>query len=555
MVKMRIVLASISIFCVLSAHAGVYQRIGGNGTAFFGDRSAASEHYLIKQAGSASSQFSRTDRLGYPKSIILELRGLLERGNFDELNRKLAGYQAAFESNINAEDDLFAAYDAFEINSKSDEALFDSWVKFTPSKYQSYLARAKYYSRMGWFSRGTKWASETKKEQFELMDAYFDKARRDIEKVLSMNNRTILPYYMLIDMGKARGGHARYSDSAAENDYQWLYELLGAAGVTAQVDEDEEALRSGLKISPGSYHLREKYLQAITPRWGGSFRKMQSFINSSMSYVSLNPRLKLLKGFVYAEAGEMQALDDKYSVAEKLYDKALVYGENPSTLLDRGKNSYRQKSYSKALRDINRAIELYSENGNYYYWRSLVYSKQKDYIKAAFDIKMANMLVPYDADINNQKGWVVSKLVYIGYTSSDRRSYKQALEYFNAALHVEPKNADAYYYRARALIGQNKRDMALGDLKMAINLKPGEFGYYQLIDWLLSKRARWDQIIQYWTRYIKLNPDDGRAYVERGGAYFHKGDMRSAVHNAKIAADLGDPDGKEAYEKYKDRVE
>ena len=81
------------------------------------------------------------------------------------------------------------------------------------------------------------------------------------------------------------------------------------------------ALNSALEISPASYKIRAHYLYSITPRWGGSFEEMQAFINESLTHVSENPKLELLLGIFYAEAGEMLALDRKYSVAEKQYTK------------------------------------------------------------------------------------------------------------------------------------------------------------------------------------------------------------------------------------------
>ena len=88
-------------------------------------------------------------------------------------------------------------------------------------------------------------------------------------------------------------------------------------------------------------------------------------------------------------------------------------------------------------------------------------------------------------------------------------------------------------------------------MKKAIALDPREFAYYLLMDRVLAKHKDWNRIIAYWDEYIQLNPTHSRAYVERGGAYFHKGDVKSAVRDAKIAADMGNLDGKQIYEKYK----
>lgn len=74
------------------------------------------------------------------------------------------------------------------------------------------------------------------------------------------------------------------------------------------------------------------------------------------------------------------------------------------------------------------------------------------------------------------------------------------------------------------------------------------------MDYILAKENEWDIIIGYWDEFIELNPDNSRAYLERGGTYFHKGDMQSALKNAKIAADMGNTKAKQIYEKYKHNI-
>jgi tetratricopeptide (TPR) repeat protein len=74
------------------------------------------------------------------------------------------------------------------------------------------------------------------------------------------------------------------------------------------------------------------------------------------------------------------------------------------------------------------------------------------------------------------------------------------------------------------------------------------------VDWLLIKRNEYDQIISYWDEYIARHPDDSRAYLERGGTYYHKGDLREAVRNAKIAAGMGNAEAQQAYERFSRRL-
>lgn len=115
-----------------------------------------------------------------------------------------------------------------------------------------------------------------------------------------------------------------------------------------------------------------------------------------------------------------------------------------------------------------------------------------------------------------------------------------------------PLRSDVHYYNnANRLIQDNKHELAIQELNNAIHDNPNEIKYYLLMDYLLARDKKWDQIISIWNNFILLNPNSSRAYRELSGTYFHKGDMESALKNVKIAADMGDNKAKQIYDKYK----
>jgi tetratricopeptide (TPR) repeat protein len=460
--------------------------------------------------------------------VKLDLRDHLEKKNYPELNKILADFQEASQQDIYQEKQLFTAYDAFEIEDPDYEPLFNSWVETYSDHYQPYLARANYFYTMAWHARGGKWASETKQEQFDRMKTYFEKAATDIKTTLEINSQSLVAYKLLIGILGSQQGADRLM-----------------RGVLDQA----------VSFQPATYNVRLNYLHFLSPRWGGSFEQMQSFVNESLQYVDQNPKLNLLEGRIYAEAAFSQYLNDKYSVAEELYTKAISYGDRPYNYLSRGKTRYKRENYQGALEDLNRAIDLDSEDAEHYYWRSKIYSKLEKYDDAASDIAIAGLLAPWDEKIQSRKDWLVSKLIRLGYELNRARKHEAAIEKFNAALSLDPTHADAYNRKAGALIKLNELDEALPHAKLAVEYDPDNFAFYQKLDWILAQRKDWDQVISYWSQYIDLHPDDGAAYVERGGAFYHKGDLRSAVADAKIAADLGNPQGKEAYNRFKHLVD
>lgn len=460
-------------------------------------------------------------------SVILELRDHLEKQNYSELNDKLADLQQNSLQDVSQEQNLFTAYTAFDIEDAESEPLFNNWVEAQSERYQPYLARACYYYTMAWYARGGKWASETKQEQFDRMQNYFEKAAADIKKTLEINNKSLVAYQILIG-------------------------IIGSTQGTSKLMRG--VLNQAVSIQPATYNVRLKYLHFLTPRWGGSFEKMQSFVNESLQYVDQNPRLNLLEGRIYAEAAFNQYLNKKYSVAEEFYTRAITYGDRAYNFLYRGKTRYKRENYQGALEDLNSAIDLDSENADHYYWRSKIYSELKQYDNAASDIALAKLLAPWDENIRSKNDWLVSKMIRLGYELNRARKHEAAIDKFTTALSLDPTHADAYSRKANTLIKLNELDEALSHAKLAIEYDPDNFAYYRTLDWILAQQKDWDQIISYWSQYIGLHPDDGAAYVERGGAFYHKGELRYAVADAKTAADLGNPQGKEAYNRFKHLV-
>lgn len=387
------------IFC-LWAHntaAQIYQWVDENGRLHFTDKPPApkssppgdttpegTDRDNPEQPAPTSLSHTKpildTKASAYPDSLVLSVRKRLKEKKFEELNQILENYQNASESRISEEDTLFTAYRAFDIKDKSFETVFNAWIEKTPRRYPPYLARGTFYFRMGWEARGGKWARETQKEQFDAMNGYFDRAIRDLNAAIGINNQSMIPYCRLIGIANARG------------------------------EEDQEVSITGnaLMINAASYKVREAFLNAITPRWGGSYKLMHAFANESLKYVSQNPKLQWLKGYPYLDDAEMRILTHKYIDAVELCSQALTFGDNHLAFSIRGEAYLRRKQYPEALKDFNRAIELYPEDGEHYYWRSMAHTYLHQYDEAKADIERAEELSPGDERIESHRNHLAS---------------------------------------------------------------------------------------------------------------------------------------------------
>lgn len=521
------------------APAEIYKYVDDNGRVHFTDRPTGQGGSVVEPDGQERSNagtrvrenglggsFSRASRAGQAAvgsdGIRVRVRKLLEEKDFEELDRLLRQRQLAAETDIRAEEDLYVAYDGFSIRNKKYESLFNAWVEGNPNSYRAYAARAAYFYELGWMERGNSWASETTEEQFEGMARYFRKAVEDVHVALKLNNQFVPAYDVWI--GIANTGK---SDVARD-----------------------EIVKRALRVAPASFALRKRAMFGLTPRWGGSFDAMQAFIKEAQRYVGENPKLAVLKGAVYDEAADLKVIEDQYSVAEELYTKALSFGDDHETLMARARCRYRQENYSGAVDDLNRAIALYAAADDYYRWRSKAHSKLGQYDAALEDAESALEIDPFDERTRDHARRLSHKLKTVAYELRMNSKPLAAIDQYTDALRIAPRDPDIYRRRARAYTDLERFDEAFADLDVALRLNPDDIGTYQVLDWVLVQREEWDAIIRIWDGFIARHPENGKAYVERAGAYYHKGDLEAALRDAQRAAELGNLNGRYAYKKF-----
>lgn len=535
----KVFILCFTLLGVTQSYAQVYKWKDENGRIHYSDKPhqsaktiqiKESKNYTNKKETGVESGETESSKIHIRNtaydSKILKIRLLLKQKKFKSLNALFEKLEKDSEKDISKEQTLFIAYKAFSVNSKSYLALLDSWVKATPVSHIPYLARATYNYHMGWFARGGKWATETKEEQFEEMKIYLDKAIEDIALSLDLNSKSVVTFTLLTSISLTQGSR----------------------------ENVDKFMLNALKISPASLNVRVAYLKAISPKWGGSLEEMLAYVIESSKQLEKNPKLKILQGFISTYAGDMQNTIKKYSVADSLYTESLTHGEYDDVLFKRGKVRNQQKKYVSAIKDLSRAIELNPEVADYYYYRAGSLMELEKYDDALKDIQFAYKLDSYDKYIKIRRKDLANRLENQGYTSNKNQEGKTAIEKFNAALELDPDNSTLYYRRARAYINERNVKLALKDMKQALEITPDDYHYVRYIDYILAKNRDWKQIITYWDHYIELKPKDGRAFVQRGGAYYHSGNMKNAVADAKVSSELGNLEGVEAYNKFKHMV-
>lgn len=504
-------------FISVNVSGQIYQWTDKDGRIHFSDQppeeiknnKATSETIKVTEYIGARQQADR-----YPKRARLNVRQLFLQNKFQQLNQRLAAYQSQSQNNVLTEVNLFNAYSAFAFNHLFYQEKFQQWINATPNNYQPYLARATFYYSYGWDARGGKFIHKTTASQLSAMKKHFTLAKSDISKSLSIYKQSVLPYCLLIGIAKTE----RNSDPSAK-----------------------KLLKQALRYNPASFEVRQFFIDSLLPRWGGSYQAMVDFAEKAQPYAYKNKNIKTLQGYALLDAANILASDKNYQDAGKLYNQILTLGDNDRVYYRRAKNYYRQHRYLQAITDFNHAIELEPDSGHYYYWRSKSYAKINKITKALTDINKASQLEPEDSDFEHHQQWLLSQ------SSALNQKPKQRAKSTNKE--TEASGELFYFNKAKKLLAQQKWQQAQYNLKEAIKLSPTTFQYYLSLDAALFKLDKLDEIIRYWGKYIKLKPTDSRAYLERSGTYYHKGDIDSSLKDLKKSAKLGNKEAQWSYEK------
>ena len=155
----------------------------------------------------------------------------------------------------------------------------------------------------------------------------------------------------------------------------------------------------------------------------------------------------------------------------------------------------------------------------------------------------------------NQQAQLAKRHLRKGYDHYKENRFKKAREELSQAIEIDPKNAEAYFWRARTFIRTGQYDEAIGDLKTVVDLNPRYSPAYDNLGWLFMRRNNYDQSLTHLNKSIELKPDNGWAHYMRSRIFFKKGDLQKALENAKTACKLGYKDACRDTKSYESQLE
>jgi tetratricopeptide (TPR) repeat protein len=210
-----------------------------------------------------------------------------------------------------------------------------------------------------------------------------------------------------------------------------------------------------------------------------------------------------------------------------LFDHTLGVTENNYFIHNlRGHILNTRGDYALAIRDFNKAIEVFPGYAEAYDNRGIAYNSTGNYTLAIEDFNTAIRLDAKIAQFHNNRG--------IAYMALGNPA--NAIEDFNRAVEIDGRSADAYFNRGMFYQSAGKSELAIVDFDRAI-----ECGHSNKAEVFRSRGIAHARIYEHskaiedYDRAIELNPERADLYLNRGVEYGALGQTAQAIDSFSTA--------------------
>lgn len=259
-------------------------------------------------------------------------------------------------------------------------------------------------------------------------------------------------------------------------------------------------------------------------------------VNSDSKAVALDKKASsalshYIMAVMHEDLGELDKAIEEYQKALK------VESENSVIHLNLAVSYLKKDNYSEAAKELKLVIKLDPEAVEPHAILALLYSaqNQKDLSTEEYELalKNASKLQPNNIDIYRTLG-----VVYL-----QQKKFDSAEKIYRTIIEISPKDAEAHFYLGSACNELGKKELAVEELKKAVEFKPA---YPEALNYLgylyVEDNKNLGQAELMIKKALEMDSNNG-AYIDSlGWLYFKKGKFKEALNELEKAnALLKDP--------------
>ncbi|NWK42931.1 DUF4034 domain-containing protein [Ralstonia pickettii] len=227
-----------------------------------------------------------------------EILAALDARQFQRLDAELNGLQKQYELGRIDEISLRDAFSSFYHLTPQQIATMQDWVKSSPNSYAAHLGWGIFLRRAALDVQSGQRIAELSSERLDTRSRLLEAAKPELQRAKLLTAKPMLAIFHLMGVSLFQGDH-----SASR----------------ALVDEAN-------KIDPKNRLVRDRYMVTLTPRWGGSYPAMRSFIAASRTEGVDPDGIRHLEAIMYDDIGHSAMEAGDRTEAYKYFRMALDLG-------------------------------------------------------------------------------------------------------------------------------------------------------------------------------------------------------------------------------------
>jgi tetratricopeptide (TPR) repeat protein len=185
------------------------------------------------------------------------------------------------------------------------------------------------------------------------------------------------------------------------------------------------------------------------------------------------------------------------------------------------------KEHQKSINLLNTLIAQNPANATFYCLKADNQRELKDTLKAIASYQKALELDGSYYDATMQLGLLLAA-----------KKHRSAKEYFDAAIRISPKSAEAYFGRAYYYQQVGEFQKALFDYRKVIDIDPSNDKSYYNVGIINFDAGRYEEALRSWDICIQMNNNHLEAYYMRGLVHELRKRPKEAILNYKYALEL-----------------
>ncbi len=200
-----------------------------------------------------------------------------------------------------------------------------------------------------------------------------------------------------------------------------------------------------------------------------------------------------------------------------LYQQALSVLESANqddlyVILSMARANYFLNNKQTAFELLNKAMTLYPNNSDVFYYFAFIFYQEKDltsardYINKSLEVNKENQFSLKLLDVINK----AEADTYLNKISSniDTQNFTEAMKLTDEALKIDKKNSALYFYKGMIFIAQNNYAAATAPLYKAIELNKNNFDAYYYLGVAFDNLSESKHALEYYKEFIKRLPSD-----------------------------------------------